>query len=222
MHKLEADGIELFFGTRRILSNIYIKAETGSITGLLARNGEGKTCLMSIIYGNLKTTVRSVRINEQPLTKAFKRPDLLTYLPQFNFIPSSLTLHRVFKDFDLSYTDFENFFPEFKDRKHERIGKLSGGQQRLTEVYLLIKSKTQFTILDEPFSHVMPLHIDKLSALIRQEKQHKGFLITDHMYENVIAISDQLYVLKDGTTYHTKTIEEIETLGYAKLALNND
>lgn len=53
MHKLEADGIELYFGERRILSNIYIKAETGSVTGLLARNGEGKTCLMNIIYGSL-------------------------------------------------------------------------------------------------------------------------------------------------------------------------
>ena len=216
MHKLEADGIELFFGTRKILSDIYIKAETGTITGLLARNGEGKTSLMNIIYGNLKANIRSVRFDDQSIPEAFKKPDLLTYLPQFNFIPASLTLQRVFKDFEIPFSDFEYDFPEFKNRQHEKISKLSGGERRLTEVYLLIKSKTQFTMLDEPFSHVMPLHLQQLSTLITREKQHKGFIITDHMYKHVTDISDNIYVLKDGKTHHTKTIEEIETLGYAK------
>jgi len=217
MHKLEADGIELFFGPRRILSNIYIKAETGTITGLLARNGEGKTCLMNIIYGNLKANIRSVRFDGQSTPDAFKKPGLLTYLPQFNFIPASLTLQRVFKDFDIPFNDFEYDFPEFKNRQQEKISQLSGGQRRLTEVYLLIKSRTRFTMLDEPFSHVMPLHIQQLSKLITQEKQHKGFIITDHLYKNVTDISDNIYVLKDGKTYPIKTMEEIEALGYAKL-----
>ena len=216
MHKLEADGIELFFGQRRILSDIYIKTETGSITGLLARNGEGKTSLLNIIYGNLPTNIRSVRFDGNLITAAFKRTDILTYLPQFNFIPNSLTLHRVFKDFDISFNGFEDSFPEFKNRQREKLSKLSGGERRLTEVYLLIKSKTQFTILDEPFSHVMPLHIEKISTLIEEEKQYKGFIITDHLYRNVTAISDNIYVLKDGITYHTKTTNEIEALGYAK------
>lgn len=217
MHKLEADGIELFFGTRRILSDIYIKAETGTITGLLARNGEGKTCLMNVIYGILKANARSVRFDDLSVFEPFKKPNLLTYLPQFNFIPASLTLQRVFKDFDIPFSDFEYDFPEFKNRQYEKISKLSGGERRLTEVYLLIKSKTQFTMLDEPFSHVMPLHIQQLSKLITQEKQHKGFIITDHLYKDVIDISDNTYVLKDGKTHHIKTMEEIETLGYAKL-----
>lgn len=216
MHKLEADGIELFFGTRKILSDIYIKAETGTITGLLARNGEGKTSLMNIIYGNLKADIRSVRFDDQSTPEAFKKPDLLTYLPQFNFIPASLTLQRVFKDFEIPFSDFEYDFPEFKNRQHEKISELSGGQRRLTEVYLLIKSKTQFTMLDEPFSHVMPLHLQQLSILITREKQHKGFIITDHLYKHVTDISDNIYVLKDGKTHHIKTMEEIEELGYAK------
>jgi len=216
MHKLEADGIELFFGTRKILSDIYIKAETGTITGLLARNGEGKTSLMNIIYGNLKANIRSVRFDDQSTPEAFKKPDLLTYLPQFNFIPASLTLQRVFKDFEIPFSDFEYDFPEFKNRQHEKISELSGGQRRLTEVYLLIKSKTQFTMLDEPFSHVMPLHLQQLSILITREKQHKGFIITDHLYKHITDISDNIYVLKDGKTHHIKTMEEIEELGYAK------
>ena len=63
-HKLEADSIHLEFKGRRILSDIYLKCETGKITGLLGRNGEGKTCLMEIIYGTLKSE-KSVRFDNR-------------------------------------------------------------------------------------------------------------------------------------------------------------
>jgi ABC-type cobalamin/Fe3+-siderophores transport system ATPase subunit len=49
IHKLEAESIQLEFGSRQILSSIYLKCETGKITGLLGRNGAGKSCLMKIM-----------------------------------------------------------------------------------------------------------------------------------------------------------------------------
>lgn len=215
-HKLEADGIELFFGARKILGDIYLKCETGSITGLLARNGEGKTCLMNIIYGSLKANSSSVRFDDVKIANAYKRPELLTYLPQFNFIPASFSLKRIFEDFEIPYDGFEAFFPEFKDRQNVKIKKLSGGHRRLVEVYVTIKSKAQFVMLDEPFSHVMPLHIEKLKTLLEIEKQHKGFLITDHMYHQIITTSDNLYVLTEGKIHLTKSTEDIEKLGYVR------
>ena len=48
-----------------------------------------------------------------------------------------------------------------------------------------------------------------------EEKKHKGLLITDHMYQHVIDISDNLYVLSNGKTHLTKSIDEVERLGYA-------
>ena len=215
-HQLEADGIELFFGARKILGDIYLKCETGSITGLLARNGEGKTCLMNIIYGSLKANSSSIRFDELTIADAYKRPELLTYLPQFNFIPTSFSLKRIFEDFELPYDGFEALFPEFKDRQNVKLKKLSGGHRRLVEVYVIIKSKSQFVMLDEPFSHVMPLHIEKLKTLLDTEKQHKGFLITDHMYHQIINTSDNIYVLTEGKTHLTKGTEDIEKLGYAR------
>jgi len=215
-HQLEADGIMLSFGSRTILDGIYIQCETNKITGLLGRNGQGKTCLLNIIYGSLKAQSRSIRFDDQSIFEAFKRPDLLTYLPQFNFIPASLSLKRVFNDFNLSFSDFESFFTEFEGRSDVKIKKLSGGLKRLVEVYIMIKSKALFTILDEPFSHIMPLHIEKITGLILAEKEHKGFLITDHIFKAIVEISDDVYVLKDGKTHLTKGVEDIERLGYAR------
>jgi ABC-type multidrug transport system ATPase subunit len=217
IHKLEADSILLEFGTRRILSDVYFKCETGKITGILGRNGQGKTCLMNIVHGSLEATSKSIRVDKVSFFHAFKRPDLLIYLPQFNFIPGSLTLKRIFLDFNLEYTVFENWFPEFQSKYKSALKNLSGGQRRLIEVYVIAKTKSQFAMLDEPFSHLMPLQIEKVKELLLDEKQNKGFLITDHMYKQVTDICDYLYVLKDGKTYLTKDITDIEKLGYARL-----
>ena len=217
-HKFEADSIILEFGARRILSDIYFRCETRKITGILGRNGQGKTCLMNIVYGNLNPTSKSIRFDGVAIFHAFKRPDLLTYLPQFNFIPSHLSLKRIFSDFDLDYKPFEKLFPEFTTQYKSTISRLSGGQRRLVEVYVIIKSNAQFSMLDEPFSHLMPLQIEKVKELLEIEKSKKGFLITDHMFRYVVEISDDLYVLSGGKTYLTKDVGDIEKLGYARSA----
>lgn len=215
-HKLEADGIQLHFGNRTILSNIYLKCETGKITGLLGRNGQGKSCLMQIIYGTLKSE-KSIRINNVSYPEAFKRSDLLLYLPQFNFIPKSLSLKRVFQDFSLDFGNFKERFPEYSSNYRSSIGSLSGGGQRLIELYVLVKSTSKFVMLDEPFTHISPLQVEKVKNLLLEEKSNKGILITDHIYRQVLDICDNLYVLANGQTHLTNNLTNIETLGYAKL-----
>ena len=216
IHKLEADGIQLEFDGRKILSSIYLKCETGKITGILGRNGQGKSCLMKIIYGSLQCE-KSIRFDNVTQHEAFKRPDLLLYLPQFNFIPQVLSLKRIFEDFELDYFSFEKRFSEFAARYKSSINNLSGGERRLVELYVIVKTKSKFAMLDEPFTHLNPLQIQKVHELLLEEKDRKGLLITDHMFRHITDISDTLYVLTNGKTHLTKSIEEIETLGYARL-----
>jgi ABC-type lipopolysaccharide export system ATPase subunit len=216
IHKLEADSIQLEFNGRKILSDIYLKCETGKITGLLGRNGQGKSCLMKIIYGSLNCE-KSVRFNNVSEYGVFKRPDILLYLPQFNIIPKRFSLKRIFKDFELDYSSFEKRFSEFVSRYKSSISSLSGGERRMIEVYIIVKSKSQFAMLDEPFTHLNPIQIEKMKELLLEEKENKGLLITDHMFRHIINICDNLYVLANGKTHLIKNQEEIETLGYARL-----
>ncbi len=215
-HKLEVDSVQLEFDGRKILSDIYIKCETGSITGLLGRNGQGKTCLMQIIYGVLKTE-KFVRIDDLVQYEAFKKPNLISYCPQFNFIPGFLSVKRVFKDFDLDYKPFIQAFPEFILLNKSSISSLSAGEKRLIEIYIIIKSKSLFGMLDEPFTYLSPIQIEKIKGLLIKEKEYKGLLITDHMFRNILDIADSLYILTNGKTHLTNKKEDIETLGYAKL-----
>jgi lipopolysaccharide export system ATP-binding protein len=216
-HLLEIDSIRLSFGSRVVLSDIYMKCATGKITGLLGRNGQGKTCLLNIIYGELKCGDKSIRFDSRPILHAYLRPDLLMYLPQFNFLPPFLTIQKVFKDFQLDLSAFEERFPEFSLKRSTRLSALSGGQLRFVQTYIIIKAPSQFSLLDEPFTHLMPLQIEKMIELIREEKANKGFLITDHLYRHIVELSDELYILADGKTHLLKDPAGIEELGYARL-----
>ena len=216
VHRLEVDSVYLEFNGRRILSDIYLRCETGKITGLLGRNGNGKSCLMNVIYGNLKASSQSVRIDDEHVPNAYQRPDLLLNLPQFNFIPKNLSLKRIFSDFNVDYSSLELVFPEFKSKYKTAIKDLSGGQGRLIEIFLLLKKSSRFVMLDEPFSHLSPIHIEVVKELIQQEKAKKGFLITDHMFRHIVQICDDLYVLADGKMHLTKDVQELEFLGYTK------
>ncbi len=213
IHTLEADSIQLGFEGRRILSDIYLKCETGKITGLLGRNGQGKSTLMQIIYGSLKCD-RSIRIDNLSQRKRFREPELLLYQPQVNFIPKSLSLKKVFKDFELEYSVFENQFQEFKSKYNTPVRHMSGGERRLVELYVIVRSKTKFAMLDEPFTHLNPIQIEKAKELLLSEKENKGLLVTDHMYKHIMDISDSLYILKNGKTHLTKSPADIETHGY--------
>jgi ABC-type multidrug transport system ATPase subunit len=203
-HLLEIDGVNLNFSGRVILSDIYLKSETGKIVGLLGRNGQGKSCLMKIISGTLNSESRSIRFDGKTVFDLAGRSDLILYLPQFNFIPSFLTLERVFKDFCLNISNL-------------KISGFSGGERRMVELYVIIKSESQFALLDEPFTHISPLQIERIKKLLIAEKENKGFIISDHMFRHITDIADSIYLLNDGKLYLTESPEDIETLGYARV-----
>ena len=214
---LEIDSVILEFGLSRVLQNVYLKSETGKITGLLGRNGSGKSCLMKILFGELVPNDKSIRINGDSLITSYRSPKDLRYLPQSRFIPNYITVKRVFSDFDIDFNDLVLYFPEFEKFYNSKLVNLSGGERRIIEIYTILVSQTKFCMLDEPFSQVMPIHAETMKKLIVREKANKGIIITDHLYKYIIDICDDLYLIKDGKTYLTKSIDDIEKLGYARV-----
>ena len=89
--------------------------------------------------------------------------------------------------------------------------------KNLVELYVIVKSISYFAMLDEPFTHLNPIQIEKVKKMLVVERENKGLLVTDHMYRHVIDICDSLYVLANGKTHLTNNIEDIELLGYARL-----
>ena len=213
-HVLQADGIQISYGTRRILSDVYLQCETGKITGLLGRNGSGKSTLLQIVFGSKKDCERSVRLNSLLIPVPYLEKKFISYLPQHNFIPSSLPLQKIFANYSVDFSEFESRLPFFKNKNTARIANFSGGERRLIEAYLIISMDTKFSLLDEPFTQLSPLQVNDLQAIIKDKLPHKGFVITDHLYSHVLELSDQLYILSAGYLKRIRNEGEITELGY--------
>jgi ABC-type multidrug transport system ATPase subunit len=210
----EIDNVELYFDKKRILNGIYLKAETGKVTSLLGSNGSGKSCLLSIAFGTLIAKYSHVRLDSKPVLKPLYLTKKAAFLPQHNFTPNQAKVNTLFTLFDISWTDFIKDYPEFKTHKNNTINKLSGGERRVIEIYLILKKKAEIIFLDEPFNGVAPLYIEKIKALIIEEKKHKAIILTDHRYTEVIAIADTIYLIKNGCSKLIETLTELEDYKY--------
>jgi len=218
MKVLEADGIELYFGDKTILNNIYFKAEENIVTGILGSNGCGKSSLLKIIFGALKPKYKSIRIDLKHQLKPLYTTKKVKYLPQFHLIPNSMKLITAFNLYDVPFSEFTSVFDLFKKYKTTKVKAISGGERRLLETYLVLKSPAEIVLLDEPFSHISPLYIEEIKKLIAKEKQHKIIVITDHLYKHIVDISDDIYLIKDGFAKKIKKIDELEFYKYASIS----
>jgi ABC-type multidrug transport system ATPase subunit len=210
----ELDNVELYFKNKRILNGIYLKAETGKVTAILGKNGCGKSSLLNIAFGNLKPKYKLIRLNNKPLLKPLYLTGFVKYLPQNNFIPDGMKLAFVFKTYNLNWNTFIENFEPFSVYKNSKFKTLSGGERRVIDTYIILKTKSEIVILDEPFSHLTPIHIETVKQLISVEKKYKVIIISDHMYQHIIDSSDTLYLLKNGTTKKIENLTELEDYKY--------
>ncbi|MFK7831788.1 MAG: ABC transporter ATP-binding protein [Winogradskyella sp.] len=210
----ELDNVELYFKNERILNGIYLKAETGKVTAILGSNGCGKSSLLNIAFGNLKPKYKLVRIDNKPLLKPLYNTGIAKYLPQYHFIPDDMKLSFVFKLYNLDWTNFTSHFKAFSIYENLKFKALSGGERRIIETYVILKSKSKIVFLDEPFSHLSPLHIESVKDMIAEEKKEKAIIISDHMYQHIIEASDTIYLLKNGTTKRIGKLNELEDYRY--------
>ena len=131
-HTLEISGMRLLFGERLILSDVYLKIETGDAIGLLGRNGAGKSCLMRGAYGTLKCE-KSVIADDTSVYEAYKQPGLMRYLPQHHFYSETTYIETDFSRFRCRFYPFFRTFSgistsgKFKNRPSFRRNVSAGG-----------------------------------------------------------------------------------------------
>ncbi|WP_240793806.1 ATP-binding cassette domain-containing protein [Antarcticibacterium arcticum] len=135
---IEIDNVELRISNGLLLNGIYLKAETGKITGILGPNGCGKSSLLNIFFGSLQPQHRLLRIDGKPYLKPLYTYGFVKYLPQDAFIPTHLKIRRVFKLYGVSWEEFTGEFENFSSFKNSTVKEVSGGERRLIEAYLIL------------------------------------------------------------------------------------
>lgn len=214
-HVLEISGIQKSFNDKLLLSDIYLKLETGQIMGLFGRNGSGKSTLFKIIFGIIPDSGKSIFIDG---ISKHNSPTLIyeiSYLHQNQFVPNHFSVFKAIRlSIDKQKIDVFCDDDFLKSLFNKKVRNLSFGELRYLQVKLILFNQSKFVLLDEPFSGLSPKMIEIVFKLIKENSQEKGIVITDHHYEKVIEIATDLRILKSGKlTIISKKAELIEN-GY--------
>ncbi|MDT0690635.1 ATP-binding cassette domain-containing protein [Salegentibacter sp. F188] len=223
MKNLHVDSIRKYYDGKLILSDIFLSCRKGEIVGLIGRNGSGKSTLLKIIFGIESAENRFVRVDYKVLKSFRNSKKFINYLPQENFLPSEIKVQTIIKLFLPEKRRIQllrNVFIE--PLLGKKFNVLSGGEKRILEILLLLNSEADFVLLDEPFNGVGPIIKDLIIQIINDEKAHKGFIITDHDYENVMKVTDRIFFLKNACLKEIKDKEELVQHGYLTKTIYNN
>lgn len=143
----------------------------------------------------------------------------IAYLPQHSFLPKS---HKVRDIIPIYYQSQEKQDAIFYDSlittiTNKKVGELSIGQLRYFQVLLIGNLNRKFILLDEPFSMIDPLYKVKIGKLLSFLKKDKGIIITDHYYQDVLAITNKNIIIKNGISHQVTSIMDLKKFNY----LNN-
>ncbi|MCW3159707.1 ATP-binding cassette domain-containing protein [Chryseobacterium oryctis] len=215
MSKLHIDSITKSYGSKKVLQDIYLSCETGKITGILGRNGEGKSTLMQIIFGTIKADFQFIKIDQKILKNQFDRKGNITYLPQHSFLPKNTKIKNLIELFCNKENSKELFNSDLiKPFLNQTSRSLSEGEKRFLEVLLLSYSDSKFVLLDEPFHSLSPKLIEKTKAIILEKSKEKGFIISDHNYQDILDISTDIYLLSNTHIRKIKDLKELQQFNY--------
>jgi ABC-type lipopolysaccharide export system ATPase subunit len=216
-HLLEIDSVYKLYEYRNILSDVYLKCETGDVIGVLGRNGTGKSTLLKIIFGIISAENKFIRIDHKIRNKAYIFSNEISYLPQDNFIPKHFRVSKAIRLFINKNKNLEFRNDDFIQNIYtKKVNQLSGGELRYLEIKLVLCNESKFALLDEPYNGISPILVKEINRLIIKYSNEKGIILTDHNYRNVLDVTNQLYVIKDCATKKLKDKEELIRYGYLK------
>ncbi len=211
---LKVDSVQLAFGLRKILKDVYLECKQGEVVGLLGRNGSGKSSLLKIIFGTLTPGYKYVSIDDKFIRKGYIN-NKIVYLPQHNYLPRGITIKKLASK--MVSSQYWNEFADqiiYKNHLHKKPEELSGGELRQLEMLMILYSKADFILLDEPFTHVTPIQCEYFKTIIKTVGKTKGIIITDHQYQNVLDVSDRIILLTEGCTKPITNIDELAVYRY--------
>jgi ABC-type branched-subunit amino acid transport system ATPase component/ABC-type branched-subunit amino acid transport system permease subunit len=221
---LRLDGINTYYGSSHILHDVSLDVRDGEMVALLGRNGAGKSSTINSITG--LTPPRSGEIHFKELSIAGKPPEDIALLgiglvPQGRrlfpnlSVAENLAMGRLRRQSGegVHWTDERifGFFPQIKERLHNKADVLSGGEQQMVAIARALSGNVRLLLLDEPFEGLSPAMAEEVFHSIDQLRQEVAILIIEHDLDLALALSDRVYVLDRGYITHEGPAEPLLT-----------
>jgi branched-chain amino acid transport system ATP-binding protein len=209
---LEVDHVSASYGPYRALFDVSFTVPAGGVTALLGSNGSGKSTVARVVSGLLDSTSGTIRIGGRDVTHrpAFKIARLgMAHVPEGRGIFSSLTVEENLllafrqrlgrKRADEALKKAYTTFPILGERRKQRGGTLSGGQQRLLSLAKVLMAPPEVLVADELSLGLAPVVIDAVYDGLRSINQAgTALLIVEQQVDRAIGLCEQAVVLEHG------------------------
>ncbi|MBU7317939.1 iron ABC transporter ATP-binding protein [Paenibacillus oleatilyticus] len=211
---VEVRNVTKTYGNKRVVDQVSVKVNKGSITAFIGPNGAGKSTLLSMMSRLLTRDEGEVWIEGKEIGQ-YKSGELakkISILKQSNHIGIRLTVRelvsfgrfpysqgKLTKD-DWAFVDEAIRYMELDDMQHKYIDQLSGGQRQRAYIAMVIAQNTEYILLDEPLNNLDMKHSVQIMKVLRRlvDELGKTIVIVIHDINFASCHADYIVALKDG------------------------
>ena len=224
---LEVKNLSVSYGAIEAVKDISFTVNDGEIVSLIGANGAGKTTTLHTITGLVPAKSGSVMYNGVDLLKTHKNKIVtlgMAHIPEGRHVFTRMSVEEnlemgafslkdqsdLKKDLDMVY----GLFPRLKERRNQKAGTLSGGEQQMLAMGRALMSHPKTILMDEPSMGLSPKLVKEIFSIIRKlHEQGITILLVEQNAKMALSIADRAYVLETG---------RITMEGDAKELLNNE
>jgi branched-chain amino acid transport system ATP-binding protein len=209
---LEVRGVTAGYGAFTALWDVNLSVDAGEAVAVVGPNGAGKTTLLRVVSGLLPVRVGELALEGVRLTGRGAHEIVahgVAHVPEGRRLFPALTvgdnlkmgafLPTARRHFAESLARVYALFPVLAERRGQRAGSLSGGEQQMLAIGRALMSRPKVILFDEPSMGLAPVMVLRLFDLIRQVRQ-EGYtiLIVEQNVRQVLKIVDRAYLLEVG------------------------
>ncbi|MBE0619781.1 MAG: ABC transporter ATP-binding protein [Burkholderiales bacterium] len=221
---LEVEGIESGYGKKTVLQGVTLRVHEGEVVTMLGHNGAGKSTTLKTILGLLPARAGQVRFAGQPWANGDPVENVrrgMALVPQGRGVFPDLT---VIENLMLgAYTQRDaaanatrlrevlELFPMLDERRAQRAGTLSGGQQQMVAVGMALMPRPRLMMMDEPSIGLAPVLVQRVLETARQINLRFGtaIILVEQNIKTALGVADRAYVMKSGRMILEKPAAEL-------------
>ncbi len=224
MSILEIEGLAGGYGLVQVLHDVSLQVEEGTVVAVLGANGAGKTTLLRAISGSLPRSQGSIRFDGHELrgTAAEKIARLgVAQVPEGRGTFVELTVAENLEigawrrndraEIRADQERMYEMFPIFRERRNQRAGELSGGEQQMLGIARALMSAPRLLLLDEPSLGLAPLIVRQLYATLAEIMAATGVttVVVEQNAQLALELAERAYLLEVGTIVREGTSDEL-------------
>lgn len=207
---LTVEELRAGYGSAVVIEGLHLALEDGQAIAVLGRNGMGKSTLLKALVGLLRGSSGSVKVDGVE-TMGMPTCDLIRlgigYAPQEEAIFGELSVGDNLEAGGLvrrpeaqRWREVLDFFPVLEQRRHQRAGTLSGGEQRMLALARVLLARPKLIVLDEISAGLQPAVVAVVEKALRWERRNRGttILMVEQNLDLSLRLADRVTVMKLG------------------------